>query len=344
MLEAIKQEMNMRKQFLANEAVNTLYFGGGTPSLLETAEIAGILNEAGKYFNVDPNPEITLEGNPDDLTATKLRELKTIGINRLSIGVQSFHNPTLKYLHRIHDSTTATRSVSDALKSGFSNINIDLIFGIMPGYFTILKNDLDQIKSFEIKHISTYCLTIEPGTVFGNWHHKGKIEIAAEEDAASQYEYIIDDLNGKGFEHYEISNFAKPGYESRHNTSYWQNEKYLGIGPGAHSYDQINRYYNISNNSMYIKSLSENIIPETIDYLSDRDRINEYIMTSIRTRWGCDINYISSKFGVKFNSKTLSYIEDLERNKYIVKSGNLIQLTKKGKLIADKIASEMFFP
>ena len=342
MVQSIRKELAIRKDFLSGELTETIYFGGGTPSLLDNSDISNLLNDIYKYFTVSKNPEITLEANPDDLNETKIIELKALGINRLSIGVQSFNNPTLRYLNRSHDSNIALNSIRMAKASGFNNINIDLIFGIEPGYLPILTKDLIIVKSLAVEHLSTYCLTIEPGTVLYNWQKKGKIQVVNDDDAAKQYEYVIDELTGSGYDHYEISNFAIEGHESKHNSNYWFNEKYLGVGPSAHSYNLVNRYSNISNNSIYIRSLDKNIIPETIDYLTDQDRINEYIMTSIRTKWGCDLNYINSKFGVDIGTKNLSYIKELKKEGYIVESDNLIKLTKKGKLVADKIGSDMF--
>jgi oxygen-independent coproporphyrinogen III oxidase len=344
MILAIRRELSLRKYFIDSEEINTIYFGGGTPSLLDANEIGDIINDINRHFTVKSDAEITLEGNPDDLAEIKLNELRASGINRLSIGVQSFDDTTLELLNRAHNSGTAIQSITFAQKSGFDNLNIDLIFGIRPDYLPVLKSDLAIVESLGVQHISTYCLTIEEGTVFGSWSKKGKFQIVPEDDSAIQYEYVMDELTRMGYDHYEISNFALPGFESKHNSGYWINEKYLGIGPAAHSYNGVNRFYNISNNSLYIKSLSENKIPETVDYLSNNDRINEYIMTSIRTKWGCDLNLLNRKFGFNVSADMLSYIENLSNKGYMIKNDHFIQLTKKGKLIADKIASDMFIP
>ena len=344
MIEAIMHEIILRKEFLSGEKIHTIYFGGGTPSLMDPPALKGIIELIRHNFSVSEKAEITLEGNPDDLTGLKTGAIREAGINRLSIGIQSFDDPTLRFLNRAHDSEGAIKSVDRARKAGFDNINIDLIFGTRPDYLPVLRKDLEIIQTLKVEHISSYCLTVEDGTVFGNWKKKGKIQNVTDDESAVQYELVIDELTGMGYDHYEISNFALPGFESKHNSSYWRNEKYLGVGPAAHSYNKIHRYANISNNSLYIRSLAENKIPESVDYLSMPDRINEYIMTSIRTKWGCDLGYIRQNFGFNMGSATLTYLDRIEKEGFIVKSNDLIRLTKKGKLIADKIASDMFIP
>jgi oxygen-independent coproporphyrinogen-3 oxidase len=344
MVKNIRKELVLRKNFLSGDAVNTIYFGGGTPSILPSNDIYDILEDINKLFPVIHKPEITLEANPDDLTETKLGELKSAGITRLSIGVQSFDNEILKILNRVHEADTALKSIDQARKTGFDNINIDLIYGINPLYFPVLRKDMAIIKSLLPEHLSAYCLTIEPGTVFGKWDKIGKFHKCGDEEAASEYEFIMEELGKMGYDHYEISNFARVGFLSEHNTSYWLNKKYLGIGPSAHSFDQINRYSNISNNALYNKSIENNTIPETVDYLTLKDRINEYIMTSLRTKWGCDLDYLKSNFGFITIPAIRDYLHLLTENGYVILKGGIIQLTRSGKLIADKIASEMFIP
>jgi oxygen-independent coproporphyrinogen-3 oxidase len=342
MINCIRKELDLRRNFLSGERINTIYFGGGTPSILSAGDISKVLNDIYKIFSTYSKPEITLEANPDDLDDNKLIELRSIGINRLSIGVQSFHDKILKDLNRVHDSKTAYDAIVKARKAGFDNLNVDLIFAIHPGYFPELKKDMLTLKELQPEHLSTYCLTIESGTVFGNWYQKGIISKSTEDESANEFEFIIEELTQQGYDHYEISNFAKNGFHSIHNTSYWQDEKYLGIGPSAHSYDQIYRYHNISNNALYIKSIENDIVPESIDYLKKSDRINEYIMTSLRTKWGCNLDYMKNKFGFEMDSDTLLYIDDLISKGFIVAHESVIQLTQKGKLIADKVASDMF--
>ena len=342
MIKNIRCELALRKNFLSGEVVNTIYFGGGTPSILPTNDIYNILNDIYTLFPAKQNPEITLEANPDDLNVVKLTELKSSGITRLSIGVQSFNNNVLNYLNRGHDSKVAIKAFDLARKSGFNNLNIDLIYAIYPGYFPMLKKDISIIKELLPEHLSTYCLTIETQTVFGKRFNKGKLHKCDDEEAAMEYEFIMNELAKRGYDHYEISNFARDGHFSVHNTSYWLNEKYLGIGPSAHSFDQVNRYHNISNNALYINSLENNKIPESVDYLTLKDRINEYIMTSLRTKWGCDLDYIKNKFGFNADPGLKDYLKLLIENGYIILEGGIIQLTQKGKLIADKVASDMF--
>ncbi len=342
MIQSIRKELLLRKDFLQGENIRSIYFGGGTPSLLPSGDISAILNVISANYPVDPDAEITLEANPDDLNDEKAEDLKSMGINRLSMGIQSFDDAILKYLHRAHDSARAIQSVETARRHGFGNINLDLIFAILPDYFPILKKDLSIFIKNCPEHISTYCLTMESQTVFGNWMKKGKIHPVDDDEAAIEMEYIMGELNRAGYDHYEISNFSLDGFHSRHNTSYWKDEKYLGAGPSAHSYNLKNRYYNISNNSLYIKSLDNNQVPESVDYLSKDDRINEYIMTSLRTKWGCDLNYINRKFDHKIGEKNLIYLKKLESEGYLTEKNKLIQLTSKGKLIADRIASDLF--
>ena len=342
MIRCFRDEINMRKNFLKGENINTIYFGGGTPSIINAGSIEQILGDIYKLFRVTEKPEITLEANPDDISVNKLKELKEAGINRLSIGVQSFNNENLKKLNRVHDSATALNSLEAARRSGFDNINADLIFSINSGYLPVLKEDLQTMNKFRPEHLSIYCLTIESGTVFGNWQKKGLLRTSTDDEAATEYEFIMDDLEAAGYDHYEISNFSLKGFHSRHNTGYWLNEKYLGIGPSAHSYDRINRYSNISNNALYIKSIESNKIPETIEALTTKDRINEYIMTSLRTKWGCDLQYIKIHFGENILAESGTLIDTMCQQGYMFVRGNNVALTRKGKLIADELTSRLF--
>lgn len=344
MIRCIRNEISIRKDFLQGENINTIYFGGGTPSIIYTGNIEKILDDIYKFFRVTENPEITLEANPDDISLSKLKELKETGINRLSIGVQSFSNENLKKLNRVHDSATALNSLETARRSGFDNINADLIFSINPGNLPRLKEDLQTMNNFRPEHLSIYCLTIESGTVFANWQKKGQFRASTDDEEAIEYEFIMDELEASGYDQYEISNFSLQGFHSRHNTGYWLNEKYLGIGPSAHSYDGVNRYSNISNNALYIKSIERNVIPETIDTLTTKDRINEYIMTSLRTKWGCDLDYIKNQFGKNILAESENLINTLSHQGYLLIRGNIAALTRKGKLIADEITSRMFIP
>jgi oxygen-independent coproporphyrinogen III oxidase len=337
----ICRELEIRSSYLAEEAIETIYFGGGTPSLLSFEERAEIFATLHREYNISRTAEITLEANPDDLDESSLRNFKKHGINRLSIGIQSFDNGHLKYLNRIHSSEEALLCVKKAREAGFDNISIDLIYGIPSPDHTIWENDLRIATELGVQHISSYCLTIEPGTVFGKRLKKKIIKPVDEEMSARQFEILTRTLGRHGFEHYEISNFALPGFYSRHNCSYWEGKSYLGVGPGAHSYNGIEREFNISSNPSYINALNKGVIPSTIERLSEKDKINEYLMTRLRTKWGCDLNLIKDKPEFNFMNQAPK-IAKMESEKLLVNKNGIVTLTKRGKLLADKIIYDLF--
>ena len=346
---AICQEILMQRDYLdggtclpTGRLVNTIYFGGGTPSLLEENQLREILNAIGYEFDVSSNPEITIEANPEDLDDQKLASLKNAGFNRLSIGVQSFHNAHLKWLNRTHDAQTAITCVEKSRKAGFENINLDLIYAIPAENHQYWKEDLATIVSLRPEHISSYCLTIEPKTVFGNWLTKGKIREVDEDYAATQFEILQQTMNRNGYESYEISNFALPGYESQHNSNYWRQEKYLGLGPSAHSYNGESRQANVSSNPKYIQGIKEGKIPFEPIALSTEDQINEYILTSLRTKWGCDVQYLHDRYHVDLLQIHEPYLLKLDKEGMLFLEDDCLILTDKGKLLADKIASDLF--
>jgi len=349
----------------------TLYFGGGTPSILEISELKSILDKIKSTFLLDENAEITLEANPDDLTSLEfLKQLKEIGFNRLSIGIQSFEESFLKFMNRAHNADEAKNCVLLAQKAGFENISIDLIYGVQlpkneidneiyvnnfenqseslisnPHYFW--KKDLEFALSLNVSHISAYCLTIEPKTQFGNSLKKGKLKPIDEEFAAQQFEILTEILKENGYIHYEISNFAKPNQFSKHNTAYWTDQPYLGLGASAHSYDGKNRFMNVANNRNYVESLSKdnlgkNNLPQTIDELTENDRINEYFLTSLRTIWGINLKHLLEKHKYNLLEKQSKNIAKLIENQMISIENDKIILTEKGKLFADGIASDLF--
>jgi oxygen-independent coproporphyrinogen-3 oxidase len=343
LLEALKTELTLQKSYLDKEIIDTIYFGGGTPSLLEIQELEAIINDIYKNFNINNRPEITIEANPDDLSARKTQDFKQAGFNRLSIGAQSFDDKTLRYLNRLHNSEDSLNAIKHAEKAGFDNINLDLIFAITENHESIVKNDISVVLQLQPQHVSTYSLTLEPRTVFGNWRKKGRIQEVTSDEAASEFEYIIDSLVNNGYEHYEVSNFSKPGYISKHNSNYWKHIPYLGIGPSAHSFNGTSRQSNVNNNSRYIKSIEKKIIPAEIDYLSHTDRINEQILTGLRTKWGVDLFLIKKKYGVDIERYNKSYIQNLVYHDLATFYNGKLQLLKKGMLIADKICSDLFF-
>jgi oxygen-independent coproporphyrinogen-3 oxidase len=341
MVDMLCREIALRAGYLASPKIDSLYFGGGTPSVLAPEELRQIMDTVNQYFRLSEGAEVTLEANPDDLNEERLRFMYASGINRLSIGIQTFDEQQLRYLNRVHNAGEALQCVQTAQKAGFDNISIDLIYGIPSPDHTIWQNDLKQALALGVQHISSYCLTIEPSTVFGRRLAKGLIAGENEEYNAQQFEILIETLEANGFEQYEVSNFCRPDLHARHNSSYWQGTHYLGIGPGAHSFDGKSRQYNIENNVKYIKALAENTLSFSIEELDLKTQANEYIMTGLRTKWGISCSLLYSKFGVPFNSykTTTDYYHRLG---YLEYDDAIIKLTKKGFLIADKITEDLF--
>lgn len=339
-LEAMEKEMALRRSFLSSP-LETIYFGGGTPSLLEGDQLASFLAHAERTFGIAPKAEITLEANPDDLTRAKLHAIRAAGVNRLSIGIQSFQDDILKYLHRAHDAKAARQSLEDSRHAGFANISIDLIYAIpgldLPHWDATLR----EAGAFRPEHLSAYSLTIEERTVFGNYLRKGKIRRVEDEQAARQFERMQEALEDFGYEHYEISNFSLPGFHSRHNSSYWLQKPYLGIGPSAHSYDGARRYVNVSNNAKYAQALSNDQIPATIEELTAANKINEYILTRLRTRWGLDLKVLHDQLGDDLAGRTEAILRRYADQGLLVVNGPEVKLTRRGMLLADQITEDL---
>jgi oxygen-independent coproporphyrinogen-3 oxidase len=342
LVQAITQELNIQNAYIGGESINTVYFGGGTPSLLSEDELKTVFNSVHSNFSVNPNAEVSMEANPDDLSEEKLHLLKAIGINRLSIGIQSFDDGILKYLNRAHSSKAAIDCVAFARNAGFNNVSIDLIYAIPGQDIAGWKKNIQRAVDLYPEHISSYSLTIEEKTTFGRWHAKGKLHATDDDEAARQLEFLMRELENAGFDQYEVSNFGKPGFYSRHNSSYWKQEKYLGVGPSAHSYDGKSRQYNVSNNHLYVKSISEGAIPATKEELTREDSINEYLLTTLRTSWGSDLGWLHNNFQYDLVKENASYIENLERKRLATFENNILKLTRAGRLLADKIASDLF--
>jgi oxygen-independent coproporphyrinogen III oxidase len=342
MVEAIAAELVLRKEYISNTPVKTIYLGGGTPSLLSFGQLEKLLTAVFRNFSVQADAEITLEANPDDLTLENLIAFKKTGINRLSIGIQSFDNHVLQFLNRVHDSNTAISTFNQAREIGFENISIDLIYAIPNQSDSTWRNNIQQAIDLQPEHISSYSLTIEEKTVFGRWHQKGKLKIVDEDSAAQQLETLIAMLSQNGYEQYEISNFSKPGFVSRHNSSYWKRELYLGVGPGAHSYNGASRQYNVSNNHEYLENLQRAKIPYTLEELSREDKINDFLITSLRTSWGTDLSILQSEMEYDLLSEHKPYIDKLVDQGFIRIENDFLILTNKGKLLADKISSDLF--
>jgi oxygen-independent coproporphyrinogen-3 oxidase len=287
-------------------------------------------------------PEITLEANPDDLTEDVVFELRAAGITRLSIGIQSFHDELLQYLNRAHSSTSATESFQYARAAGFANISIDLIYAIPGLSLSQWKNEIKKAIDLGPEHVSAYSLTIEEKTVFGHRAAKGSLIAIDDDSSALQLDILVDELQKAGFEHYEVSNFCQPGFHSRHNSSYWKQEKYLGVGPSAHSYDGKSRQYNIKNNALYVKALAKESIPFEKEILTRHDHINEYLMTTLRTSWGSEVAKLKIEYDFDILTERGTYIQELlDRNLAIVDNG-FLKLTKRGRMMADKISSDLF--
>jgi len=327
---------------VAGETINTIYFGGGTPSLLTQKQIESIFNTIARNYHLAGKPEITLEANPDDLSAQKLHDLKSSGINRLSIGVQSFDDEVLKFLNRAHNAGEAKRSILEAQEIGVENISIDLIYAIPNRNDALWQKDIEHALSLRPKHISSYCLTIEPQTVFGHRANKGLLKPMDDEVEARQFEILLNELEIGGFEQYEVSNFCQPGFESKHNSSYWKQQIYLGVGPSAHSYNLENRQFNISHNKKYIDSVTNGKVPFTLDKLTREDMINDYLLTTLRTKWGADIKRLKSDFDYDLLVENRSYIDELLHNGLASLRNDCLVLSKDGLLLADKISSDLF--
>lgn len=332
----------MQKNYLPDHPLETIYFGGGTPSLLSEQQLNDILNVIHTHYKVAEAVEITLEGNPDDLTDLYITQLKKNGINRLSIGIQTFDAEMLAYLNRAHTATQAEHCVKFSQDSGITDISVDLIYALPSADHARLEADLAKITALQTPHLSAYCLTIEPRTVFGKWVKQKKLEPVEDSFAALQYEITVSTLERSGFEQYEISNFARNGRYSKHNTAYWQQKAYMGVGPGAHSFDGTNRQYNISNNARYIKDLQNNIIPSAKETLTPADHYNEYILTGMRTKWGCSIPRLQTLSTGRFREIHASKINDFIQKEWIYLENDHILLTQSGKLFADFISSELF--
>ncbi len=342
LIKALVKEIEIQKYYLKGEVINTIYFGGGTPSILSEIEINSLLNSVRKNFAIDADAEVTLEANPDDLSKESLLNFKAAGINRLSIGIQSFDDEVLRFLNRAHNCTKATESIELARAVGFSSISIDLIYSIPGQSLADWLRNLRYALSLSPEHISAYSLTIEEKTVFGNWAKKGKLIAMAEDPSATQFEVLMETLAANGFEQYEISNFCKPGFVSKHNSSYWNQESYLGVGPSAHSFNGSVRQSNVRNNSFYIKSIERGVIPAEIEILTRENKINEAILISIRTSMGLELQQLKNRYEYDIPILFKPKIDQMVGQELITVMNNRLLLTKKGKLVADKIAYDLF--
>ena len=347
MVAALAKEIQLRSNSIIHhpspitESIETIYFGGGTPSILSIADLKFLIDEVYRNFKVVENPEITVEANPDDLNLETIRQLANLSVNRLSIGIQSFFEDDLKLMNRAHNAEEAKKCLEFA-KHYFDNISIDLIYGIPNMSSKKWMQNIETALSFGVPHISSYALTVEPKTALHSFIQKGIIAAPDDEVAHEHFQILVDKLSENGFIHYELSNFGKENFFSKNNTSYWLGKKYIGIGPSAHSYDGTNRGWNVSNNLQYIKSIQENKVPIEFETLTKTDRYNEYVMTGLRTIWGVSLDQIEQKFGKTYldylNQQAAKFIDD----HLLFLDENILRTTKKGKFLSDGIASDLF--
>ena len=341
LISSLIHEIELRKNELNTNVIQTIYFGGGTPSLLQLSEINQIIDAVYDNYEVVSNPEITLEANPDDLTSSKIVELATSKINRLSIGIQSFSDDDLKLMNRAHNAEEAVRCLSEATHY-FKNISVDLIYGI-PGLSNKQwKKNIDRVLSSGIQHISSYALTVEPKTALESLIKKGMIEEVSDLQAQEQFYILLEELSKHNFTHYELSNFAKDGAFSKNNSSYWQGKSYLGIGPSAHSFDGKQRSWNIKNNSKYISSILQSKLPIKRELLSITDQYNEYVMTGLRTIWGVSLEKVTREFGKEYHTYLLLQSEKYRAEELLYIEDEKLKTTQKGKFLSDGISADLF--
>lgn len=347
MVLALAKEIGMRKNELLDSArsdneIETIYFGGGTPSVLSNDEINFLIAEVYKNYKVSENPEITLEANPDDLSAERILELSKSPINRLSIGIQSFYEEDLKMMNRAHNSAEAKKCLEEATKY-FDNISLDLIYGIPGMSDEMWRQNIETALSFGVPHISSYALTVEPKTALSKLIQIGKIAEPQDEAASNHFMILVETLQKNGFIHYELSNFGKDKYFSKNNSAYWLGKKYIGIGPSAHSYDGIKRGWNIANNSLYLKSIQNDKLPIETEILTVSDRYNEYIMTGLRTIWGVSLERIEKEFGLEYLNYLKKQSQKFLNDDLLSIENNILKPTPKGKFLTDGIASDLFY-
>jgi oxygen-independent coproporphyrinogen-3 oxidase len=341
MVLALVKELEFRKDEFQNEVVETIYFGGGTPSVLSIDDIRFLINSVYQNYNVIENPEITLEANPDDLDEETILQFANSPINRLSIGIQSFFEDDLQLMNRAHNMEEAKKCLAFATQH-FDNISIDLIYGMPNMSNEKWLQNIETALSFNIPHISSYALTVEPKTALHKMIKLGTISTLDDDLAQQHFHILIDKLQENGFVHYELSNFGKPDYFSKNNTAYWLGKKYIGIGPSAHSFNGKSRSWNVSNNSLYLKAIAENKLPSEIEILSKTDQYNEYIMTGLRTIWGVSLERIEAEFGSNYLEYLHQQAEKYISDNLLTVENNILKTTKKGKFLSDGIASDLF--
>ncbi len=343
-IDALNREAFMRRDYLGNQTVSTIYIGGGTPSVLQPSEIKSILDNISGNFSIDEKPEVTIELNPDDVNDDFLDGLKKTIVNRISIGIQSWRDQDLKFMNRRHTASSAAIALDRIFDAGYDNVTIDLIYGLPGMKAADWASNLDISFSYNIKHLSAYHLTIEPGTILGKMKEKGTLSEIDEDESASQFQLLIEKAVAAGFIHYEISNFGLPGFLSVHNSNYWKQVSYLGLGPSAHSFNGYSRQWNVRDVKKYITAVDSGCLDFDIEELDKKTRFNEYILTSLRTMWGISLDYVE----VAFDKEGYDYIKNLS-GKFIdyglmKQEKNTLVLTNQGKMISDNIISELMLP
>lgn len=341
LLRALKHELWLQRDYLGDKTIQTIYFGGGTPSLLSSQQINMLIDSCKGLFHVSQEAEITLEANPDDLSENYLETLKTSQINRLSIGIQSFFQSDLKLMKRRHNPTQALNAVKNAQKAGFSNISVDLIYGVPGMPIEQWSENLRQVFLLDVKHLSAYHLTYHKGTKLYDDLHSGKLKEVDEQESVQQFEELVSQAERNGFVHYEISNFAKEAAYAKHNSAYWNQSEYLGIGPSAHSYNKTTRQWNVASLNHYIVALKHGKIPFESESLSIKDRFNDYIITALRTMWGIDLNFVSLEFGKNHTRHLLKMAAKYTDSGKLLIDKDYVKLAYSGKLISDSIMSDL---
>ncbi len=340
-LSSLQEEAKLRKNYLENETIKTIYFGGGTPSVIEAVELQGIFNSLNMHYPIVSDAEITFEANPDDLSPEYLKALKSIGINRLSIGIQAFQDEHLKKMNRRHDAQQAEQVVTNAVKAGFNNLSVDLIYGLPDLTINQWKESLHRVFQLPVQHLSAYHLTYHKGTPFYTWLKKGTLKELTEEESVGQFNALTELAEEAGFEQYEISNFARDKMYSKHNSAYWLGEKYLGLGPSAHSYNRKKRRWNVAHVESYVNGISTGSEYFEEEELGTREHFNEYILTRIRTKWGVDLTYVKQQFGKEIHDYLLKQIEKYKKAGTVLLQDGIVTLGRDGLLISDEIMSEL---
>ena len=341
-LEAMLVELDLRKQELPSESIiNSIYFGGGTPSLLFSDDIKSLIERVNAHYIISDDVEITLEMNPDDYRTNYLEELKLIGVNRLSVGIQSFHEEELKLMNRAHNSEEAFR-ILEKIDILFDNFSLDLIYGLPKSNLKSWKKNIEYALQFNPKHISSYLLTVEPKTVLNHQVEKNEVKVLGEEGVLAQFNYLVNSLEKEGFDHYELSSFGKPGFRSVNNSAYWSGKSYLGIGPSAHSFDGLTRSWNVSNNNKYLKGISSKEPLIEREVLTKADRYNEYLMTGLRTENGVSLGYVNENFGSHFKELLEKEVQVQIASQVLFWDGDTLKVARESMLLVDGIASNLF--